>query len=212
MVRAIIELTIILPTRFSSRENILSAFGDHRGRGDFAVTWHDNDRNAIKVCIHDMVSHTLWTYARTHKWKTPFVVHGYTSAHLFVDGVPERILFHANPYIYGGERYHFCMVKFTDDNDENEYTCPARILSFVQFPTGGIPTPDGNDNGVYAIVHTASDYMSWEDLDKSFVLPFCLGDMRNCVFIINVNSICDPLFVCPNYGKEGINYLCCLPY
>jgi len=194
------------------KHTISFSSSDHRGRGDFSVTWHDKNRNSIDVPIHDMVAHTLRTYARTHEWTSPFVVHGYTSAHILVDGVQDRILFHANPYVYGGERYHFCMVKFTDDNEENEYTCPARILSFVQFPTNGIPTPDGKHNELYAIVHTATDYISWEAMDKSFVLPFCLSDMRSCVFIINVNSICDPLFVCPNYGKDGTHYLCCIPY
>ena len=194
------------------KHTISFSSSDNRGRGDFSVKWHDKKRNSIDVPIHDMVAHTLRTYALTHEWTSPFVVNGYTSAQLLVDGVKERILFHANPYIYGGERYHFCMVKFTDDNEENEYTCPARILSFVQFPNNSIPSPDGKHHEVYAIVHTATDYISWEAMDKSFVLPFCLGDMRSCVFIINVNSICDPLFVCPNYGKDGTHYLCCLPY
>lgn len=185
---------------------------DNRGRGDCTVTWHDKTRNSCNIPVHEMVTHTLRTYALSHKWNSSFLVHGYTSAHIFVDAVQDRILFHANPYIYGGERYHFCMVKFTDDKDENEYTCPARIISFLQFPPNGIPTPDGKPHEVYAIVHTARDYMSWDDMENSFVVPFALGDMRSCVFIINVNSICDPLFVCPNYGKEGTHYLCCLPY
>ena len=185
---------------------------DNRGHGDCTVTWHDKTRNSCNIPVHEMVTHTLRTYALSHKWNSSFLVHGYTSAHIFIDGVQDRILFHANPYIYGGERYHFCMVKFTDDKDENEYTCPARIISFLQFPPNGIPTPDGKPHEVYAIVHTARDYMSWDDMENSFVVPFALGDMRSCVFIINVNSICDPLFVCPNYGKEGTHYLCCLPY
>jgi hypothetical protein len=142
------------------KHTISFSSSDNRGRGDFSVTWHDKNRNLIDVPIHDMVAHTLRTYALTHEWTSPFVVHGYTSAHLLVDGVQDRILFHANPYVYGGERYHFCMVKFTDDNEENEYTCPACILSFVQFPTNGIPSPDGKHHEVYAIVHTARDYIS----------------------------------------------------
>ena len=194
------------------KHTIRFSSSDNRGRAESSVTWNDQSRNILNIPIHQSITHTLQTFALSHQWMSPFVVHGFTSAHLLCDGVQDRILFHANPYVYGGERYHFCMVKFTDDNDDNEYTCPARILSFVQFPTTGFPTPDGRRNEVYAIIHTARDYLSWNDLDNSFILPFRLGDMRSCVFIVNVNTICDPLFVCPNYGSDGTEYLCCLPY
>jgi len=40
-----------------------------------------------------MVFHTLRTYTLSHDWKSPFVVHGYTSAQLLVDGVQDRILY-----------------------------------------------------------------------------------------------------------------------
>jgi hypothetical protein len=117
--------------------------------------------------------------------------------------------------VYGGERYHFCMVNFFDGNEETQSPCPARILSFVQFETNGFPKPEpleNNSNALYAIVHTATKFITWNELDSLFVLPFCLGDVKTCVYIVNVSAISDPLFVCPNYGKDGLHYLCCLPY
>ena len=115
-------------------------------------------------------------------------------------------------YVYGGERYHFCMVQFYDDRRNNVRTCPARIMSFVQFKTKTFPVPDDATNALYAIVHTAREYLSWQEIEKSFVSPFILGDMKSCVYIVNTNNISDPLFVCPNYGQDGSHFLCCLPY
>jgi len=158
-----------------------------------------------------MVPHAIRTFAMSHKWMTQFVVEGFTGAHVHVNGQEDTVLFHANPHVYGAERYHFCMVNFIDDED-NENTCPARILSFVKFTTKEFPSPDGEQNALYAIVHTSSEYISWNDLDMSFIKPFSLGNMNRCLYIINVNNISDPLFVCPNYGKDGLHYLCCLPY
>jgi len=185
---------------------------DSRGRGDCKVCWYDCKKNNNGgVVIHEMVSHAIRTFAMSHKWTTQFVVEGFTSAKLPVNGQDENILFHANPHVYGSERYHFCMVNFMDDED-NENTCPARILSFVKFTTEDFPSPDGETNAVYAIVHTSSEYISWDALDTSFIKAFTLGNMNRCLYIINVNNICDPLFVCPNYGKDGLHFLCCLPY
>jgi len=141
-----------------------------------------------------------------------FVVHGFTSAHLAVGSSDNKLLFHANPYVYGGERYHFCMVQFYDDRTNNVRTCPARIMAFVQFKTKTFPVPDDATNALYAIVHTAREYLSWQEIEKCFVSPFILGDMKSCVYIVNTNNISDPLFVCPNYGQDGSHFLCCLPY
>jgi len=37
-------------------------------------------------------------------------------------------------------------------------------------------------------------------------------EMSRHVYIVNVTAISDPLFVCPNYGREELHFLCCLPY
>jgi len=194
------------------KHHIFFSSCDHRGRGDATVTWMDNKRT---VELHPLVTHTLRTHAVSQGWKESFVVYGFTSAYLHVESSHDTILFHANPYVYGGERYHFCMVNFFDEHNETQSPCPARILSFVQFETDGFPTPETADNsfnGLYAIVHTATKFITWDELDRSFVIPFCLGDVKSCVYIVNVSAISDPLFVCPNYGRDGLHYLCCLPY
>jgi len=194
------------------RHEISFSSCDHRGRGEVEVKWMDKDRN---LELHPLVAHTLRTYAVSQGWRQPFCVHGFTSAYLRVESQNDTILFYANPYVYGSERYHFCMVTFVDGDEEMQSTCPARILSFVKFATDNFPTPDQMDkspNELYAIVHTATKFITWEELDSSFILPFCLGDVKTCVYIVNVAAISDPLFVCPNYGREELHFLCCLPY
>ena len=37
------------------------------------------------------------------------------------------------------------------------------------------------DNNLYVVVHTASDYVSSDQLVKEFVSPFILGDVMSCV-------------------------------
>jgi hypothetical protein len=70
------------------------------------------------------------------------------------------------------------------------------------------------DNNLYVVVHTASDYVSSEQLEKEFVSLFILGDVMNCVYIVKVEAIHGPLFVYKNYGSSGDNVnklFCTLP-
>ncbi len=70
------------------------------------------------------------------------------------------------------------------------------------------------DNNLYVLVHTASDYVSREQLEKDFVSSFILGDVMNCVYIVKVEAIHGPLFVFKNYGSSGENanmLFCALP-
>ena len=70
------------------------------------------------------------------------------------------------------------------------------------------------DNNLYVVVHTASDYVSSEQLEKEFVLSFNLGDVMNFVYIVKVEAIYGPLLVFKNYGSSGENatkLFCTLP-
>ncbi len=73
----------------------------------------------------------------------------------------------------------FCMVQFADTSLQGIdifSTCPAQIVFFFKYESRGIPTPeliDNNlslvdikdqnmiDNTMYAVVHTATSYVSW---------------------------------------------------
>jgi hypothetical protein len=197
---------------------------DVHGRGDVDITWSDKLRNKTNSTVHDIVQYALKTHACAHGWKETFAVHGYTSARITLQGRTEPVLFHANAQVYGSARYHFCMVEFTEGLGESEckHQCPAQILGFVQFITPRFPTPccsedsDNNgallDNSVYAIIHAASKYICLDKLSREFICPFVLGDPTTCVYIVDIQNICEPLFAFRNYGKSGSHYFCSLPY
>ncbi len=54
------------------------------------------------------------------------------------------------------------------------------------------------DNNLYVVVHTASDFVSSEQLEKDFVSSFILGNVMKCVYIVKVEAIHGPLFVFKN--------------
>ncbi len=95
------------------------------------------------------------------------------------------------------KRYDYAIIEFVSD-DGTVATWPAMILGFVQYNiTLGIPTPQFTgeeeltlttiqenmavENNLYVMVHTASDYVSSEQLEKEFASLFILGDVMNCV-------------------------------
>jgi hypothetical protein len=140
------------------------------------------------------------------------------------------VKYYANEYMNGQKRYDYAMIEFVSD-DVTAVTCPAIILGFVQYNiTLGTPTPQFTgeeelslntiqenmavDNNLYVVVHTASDYVSSERLEKKFVSLFILGDTMICVYIVKVEAIHGPLFVFKNYGFSGENankLFCALP-
>ena len=68
------------------------------------------------------------------------------------------------------------------------------------------------DDTMYAVVHTATLYVSWEELERSFVIQFTLGNPKDCVYVVSVENITDTFFVFHDYGNDGLNYFCTLPY
>jgi hypothetical protein len=79
------------------------------------------------------------------------------------------------------------MVQFADTLQviDTFSTCPAQIVGFFKYESRGIPTPELIDNNLsladikdqnmiddtmYAVVHTATSYVSLEELEGSFVM------------------------------------------
>ncbi len=71
------------------------------------------------------------------------------------------------------------------------------------------------DNNLYAVVQTASDYVSIEPLEKELCHRLSLeASFMNCVYIVKVKANHGPLFVFKNYGSSGENAtksFCTLP-
>jgi hypothetical protein len=131
----------------------------------------------------------------------------------------DTIKYYTTEYMNGEKRYDYAMINFVSDEGMTA-TCPAKILGFVRYNiTKGIPTPqfsgdevltldsicdiDTIDNNVYVVIHTASDYVSMDQLQSDFITLLTLGNITECVYIVNIDSILGPLFVFKNYGSVG---------
>ncbi len=53
------------------------------------------------------------------------------------------------------------------------------------------------------VVYTASDYVSMDQLQVDFITSFILGNITECVYIVNVDAIHGSPFVFKNYGSVG---------
>jgi hypothetical protein len=111
----------------------------------------------------------------------------------------------------------------TDESDPTfdkwAYTCPARIHGFFKVTTPGVPTPilrqmyseelirdQGRiDETMYVVVHTNKDYMTWEEMEREFIVAVQLGDINNCTYIFPINRIVSPLYVFRNHGEVTSN-------
>ncbi len=131
----------------------------------------------------------------------------------------QPVMYYAMEYVSGSKRYDYAMVQYEND-DRSLGTCPAKIIGFVHYDkTHGITTPhfvdcmglglqeicdmNQTDHHLYAVVHTAEKYLSYDEFQKEFLCQFILGDVTRCIYIIKVEDIVGPLFVFNNSGCAG---------
>ena len=62
---------------------------------------------------------------------------------------------------------------------------------------------------MYAIVHTASQWLTMDTLESKFSETFLLSDVNQCLYIVDVKSIIAPLFVEANENDPTM--ICMLP-
>jgi len=207
---------------------------DRHGRGYTKVVWKSPDREKLKIGISELMKLSICKFAADNNWKGMFQVTGYTSFKLHPEGYDEPILFHANEFTRGDKWYDWCMLQFDGEEGDHpldEDVCPALILGFFKYASSGMPTPylidemgyspqhiyeNGmEDDTPYAVVHTASDMVPWRQIKDEFVSSFQLGDVKSCVFIVDIDCIIDPLFVFKDLGGKGSassRHFCVLPY
>ena len=119
------------------------ATGNAFGGDSVSVQWKDKTRDKVGIAISDTLKYAVKTFARSQTYYDSFQVTAYTSARLLLEKYSTPVLFYANNYLYGGERYHFCMVQFADtlQGIDTFSTCPAQIVGLFIYESRGIPTP-----------------------------------------------------------------------
>jgi len=62
---------------------------------------------------------------------------------------------------------------------------------------------------MYAIVHAASQWLTMDTMEKEFSAIFLLGDVSQCLYIVDGKSIIAPMFVVANENDPTM--ICRLP-
>jgi hypothetical protein len=172
---------------------------NNRGVGieEDKVIWHDSKREKMKFKILDLFIFAIRRYSNVHGFTDEFKVTGYITFKGNVKASDNSVKFYASEYTNNQQRYDYAMIEFVPD-DGTITTCPAMILGFVQYNISlGISTPQFTDeeelslttipenmavdNNLYAVDHTASDYVSVDQLEKECVSSITLGNIMNCV-------------------------------
>ena len=120
-------------TLYHGQHLVTFANGNVFGSDIVSVQWKDKIRQEVSMAINNIFKFVLKPYACSHKFYDSFQVRAYTSARLHLEKYSKPVLFYANNYLYGGELYHLCMIKFADtlQGIDTISTCPAQILVFL---------------------------------------------------------------------------------
>ena len=208
---------------------------DRYGRRTINTTWTDKNKEVIQVGVSQEFRFCIRKFAINNGYTGPFEIEGFTRFTMTPSNSDGQVQFHATEYLQGGSWYDYAMVQFEADGvRKEEATSPARLLGFFRYLTPGIPTPHliddeglspetiqdqrAADNHVYAVVHTSSEYLPWAKFEEEFVSSFRFRDIGDCLFIVKIDNITDPLCVLRNYGDEKLRtnaekgkYFCVLP-
>ena len=192
-----------------------------------STVWHSSSSNKSVDCT---LQYTIRRYIATHMAScTKFRITAFTTAKLPnkketlepYDAVGSHTLYRVDTRV---NRNDWCMILThqlgSEDDDERldvwEYTCPGRIHGFFRFDTEGLPTPcllqkhDADyirngiliDDNMYVVVQTAKDFLTWRQLETEFVVPFELGSLDDCTYILPVSRIANPLYVFEDHGQS----------
>jgi hypothetical protein len=159
----------------------------------------------MQLKVSNLFIFAIRRYSHVSGFTDEFKVTGYKTFNVYDNASDNSVKYYANEYMNSQKRYGYAFIEFVSD-DGTIATCPAMILGFAQYNiTLGIPTPQFTgeeklslntiqekmavDNNLYVVVHTASDYVSSEQLEIEFVSLFILGDVMSGVYIVKVEAI-----------------------
>ena len=187
------------------------------------VMWHCAKRERLKCGVADLLKFALRRYSHINGYSDSYKVTGYTS--LTIRDTDKKVIYYATELKNGHKQYDYALIDFEGDEGITE-CCPSLILGFIRYDiTLGIPTPQFIhedelslldiqqnmciDNSLYAVVHSASDYLPFEQLQHKFVSTFVLGDVMTCLYIVKIESSRGLLNVFKDYGAhcEDVNKL-----
>jgi hypothetical protein len=131
---------------------------------------------------------------------------GYTCSKFEIED--RKVLFRCtNQYMGRSDWYDWCLFKRILNGEHT--SCPGQLLGFIQYKTEGIVP---NRNQYYAVVQSAKDQLSMDDLKRDFVCSFSVDSSnKKDLCVVPMESIVDTLFVFKDYGGSMGDYFCVLP-
>ncbi len=119
-------------TLYCGQHMVTFSNGNVFGGDTVSVQQKDKTREEVSMAINETFKYAVKSFACSHKYYDSFQVRAYTSARLLLEKYSTPVLFYANNYLYGGERYSFCMVQFADilQGIGTFSTCPAKTIFF----------------------------------------------------------------------------------
>ena len=84
------------------------------------------------------------------------------------------------------------------------------LIGDMNLYTEGIFDKSMVDKTTYAIVQSATEYLSWKKIEEDFVTPFTLGSTTDNLYMVKLEHLIDPIFVIYDYGGQtGRFFVCC---
>jgi len=168
------------------------------GVGDLPdkVMGHCAMRERLNCGVSDLLTFAVRRHSHINGYSDSFKVTGYTS--LTIRDTDKKVIYYATELKNGHKQYDYALIDFEGSDGITE-CCPSLILGFIRYDiTLGIPTPQFikeeelslldiqqnmcTDNSLYAVVHSTSDYLPFEQLQHEFVSTFVLGDVMTCLY------------------------------
>ena len=171
---------------------------------EYACKWKDGKKNVVKSPISKQLVKGLCRKADRDKRYDSFDVKCYTCYKQRVNG--SNIIYRATEEYRGSEWYDFGSVKY-----ESVGFFPSKILGFIQYVKGDIPT--GSLNNMFAVIQCSIEPLSTEQIDEKFVATFDLGCNDESFDVVPVESIENPILAIKSYGFQGTErYITATPY
>ena len=168
--------------------------GSHKLKSDSKqLTTSGIDDNLLAVYRRLVMNNEEWD------GEAPCTLTGYT--HAIVNGDDgESIKYNAHPCYHGAAWYDWAYVQYDIDGEQMFY--PSRVLGFTKL----------GDGSINAIIQYSMEDVTWDRLQKDFVVPFRLCTEASKENIVPLTSLCHPICVVPNFGAENLDdYLLILP-
>lgn len=205
---------------------------------DYVLYFQDPKKNIDSVMdlyqIDESLTHTLSSVAIANGYTGQFFLNGYTEARVHAPSGTGSTIYHCTPNMRGQAWYDWAFIEWPEVLENpgvgavSGRKCIGRIHGFFTMETKSFPTLKRTkidkltkeqlmtntvkDETVYAVVSTNMDWISMEDLEKKFVVPFTMQEGITGMYVMPISAIVNPVTVVKDYSQDkSTRFLAVLP-